>query len=159
MVFVILGTQKNQFTRMLTMVEELVTKGMIKEPVVAQIGYTNFQTDKFKCFSMVSEEDFQNYVSEASVIITHSGSGALFSAIKKGKKIIAVARLKKYSEMVDDHQTELVKKLTEEGYILDGTYSLMDAWEKLDGFQPRQYDFSNTIGDTIANWIDNDLIK
>lgn len=159
MVFVVLGTQKNQFTRFLDMVEELVKSGEIKEPVVAQIGYTEFKTDSFKCFSLVSEEEFQRYVSEASAIITHSGSGALFSAIKKGKKIIAVARLKKYKEMVDDHQTELVKKLTEEGYILDGTYSLKDAWAKLDGFTPRRYDFSNTIGETIATWIDNDLIK
>jgi len=159
MVFVVLGTQKNQFTRMLTMVEELVISGEIKEPVVAQIGYTDFQTDRFKCFSMVNETEFQNYISEASVVITHSGSGALFSAIKKGKKIIAVARLKKYNEMVDDHQTELVKKLSEDGYILDGTLSLKDAWGKLNGFQPRQYDFCNTIVETIANWIDEDLIK
>ncbi len=159
MVFVVLGTQKNQFNRFLTMVEELVKSGEIKEPVVAQIGYTKFETDLFKCFSMVSEEEFQKYVSEASVIITHSGSGALFSAIKKGKKIIAVARLKKYREMIDDHQTELVKKLSEEGYILDGTYSLKDAWDKLQNFTPRKFDFSNTIGEVIANWIDNDLIK
>jgi len=159
MVFVILGTQKNQFSRMLSMVEELVSSGSINEPVVAQIGYTDFHTEKFQCFSMVNEIDFQQYVADASVIITHSGSGALFSAIKKQKKIIAVARLKKYGEMVDDHQTELVKKLTEEGYILDGTYSLKDAWNKLESFHPRQYDFSNTIVEKIAEWIDNDLIK
>ena len=159
MVFVILGTQKNQFARMLSMVEELIASGTINEPVVAQIGYTNFQTEKFKCFSIVNETDFQQYVAKASVIITHSGSGALFSAIKKQKKIIAVARLKKYGEMVDDHQTELVKKLTQEGYILDGTHSLKEAWDKLNNFQPRQYDFSNTIVEKIAEWIDNDLIK
>lgn len=158
MVFVVLGTQKNQFTRFLNMVEELVKSGDIKEPVVAQIGYTKFETNHFRCFSMVKEEEFQKYVSDASVVITHSGSGALFSAIKKGKKIIAVARLQKYGEMIDDHQTELVKKLTEQGYILDGTYSLKEAWEKLPDFTPRKYDFSNTIGDVIANWIDNDLI-
>ena len=55
MIFVILGTQKNQFTRMLSMVEELVSEGDVKEPVVAQIGYTDFKTDKFQCFSMVNE--------------------------------------------------------------------------------------------------------
>ena len=159
MVFVVLGTQKNQFPRFLNMVEELVKSGAVKEPVVAQIGYTKYETNSFECFSMVNEEEFQKYVSEASVVITHSGSGALFSAIKKGKKIIAVARLAKYGEMVDDHQTELVTKRTEEGYILDGTDSLQEAWGKLSGFSPRKYDFTNTIGEVIANWIDNDLIK
>lgn len=158
MIFVILGTQKNQFTRMLTMVDELIETGMISEPVIAQIGYTSYTAKHFECFSMVPEEDFQKYVEESSAIITHSGSGALFSAIKKGKKIIAVARLKKYGEMVDDHQTELVKKLAEEGYILDGTHSIIEAWKKIDKFVPRKHDFTNNIGEVIANWIDNDLI-
>lgn len=159
MIFVVLGTQKNQFGRMLEMVDELVKSGATNEPVTAQIGYTEYETKNFQCFKMVDENDFQKFVSEASVIITHSGSGALFSSIKHEKKIIAVARLKEYGEMIDNHQTELVKKLSEEGYILDGTYSLKDAWNKLPSFSPRKYDFSNTIEETIANWIDNDLIK
>lgn len=159
MIFVVLGTQKNQFVRMLEMVEELVKSGAVNEPVIAQIGYTKYETKNFQCFKMVDESDFQKYVSEASVIITHSGSGALFSAIKHGKKIIAVARLKEYDEMIDDHQTELVRKLTEEGYILDGTRSIVEAWKKLPDFKPRPFDFSNTIVDVISNWINNDLIK
>ncbi|MGN1256973.1 MAG: hypothetical protein ACI4UA_07400, partial [Bacteroidaceae bacterium] len=43
----------------------------------------------------------------------------------------------------------LVRKLTEEGYILDGTYSLIDAWRKLDGFKPRPNDFTCTIQQRI----------
>lgn len=43
--------------------------------------------------------------------------------------------------MLNDHQTEIVRKLSQEGYILDGTYSIVDAWEKLDGFIPRENDF------------------
>jgi UDP-N-acetylglucosamine transferase subunit ALG13 len=143
---------------MLKMIDELVSDGTIEEPVVAQIGYTDYKTDNYKCLSIIPEQEFQKYVAEASVIITHSGSGALFSSIKQGKKIIAVARLKKYNEMVDDHQTELVKKLTSEGYIIDGTASLREAWNQLDSFTPRKYDFLNTIVEVISNWIDNDLI-
>ena len=158
MVFVVLGTQKNQFRRMLEMVDELVTSCPINEPVIAQIGYTQYESKNFQCFKMVDEIDFQKYVAEASVIITHSGSGALFSSIKHRKKIIAVARLKRYGEMVDDHQTELVRKLTKDGYILDGTHSIVDAWKKLPGFIPRPYDFSNTIVEVLKKWIDNDLI-
>lgn len=159
MVFVVLGTQKNQFTRMLEMVDDLVKAGAVNEPVIAQIGYTEYETKNFQCFRMVDEADFQKYISEASVVISHSGSGALFSAIKQGKKIIAVARLKEYGEMIDDHQTELVRKLTEEGYILDGTRSILEAWGKLPGFNPRPFDFTNTIVGVISNWIDNNLIK
>lgn len=155
MIFVILGTQKNQFTRFLTIVEDLVKKGIVTEKIIAQIGYTDFTTDHFECIKMVDENKFQQLVEEASVIITHSGSGALFSAIKKGKKIIAVARLAKFGEMIDDHQTELVRKLTEEGYILDGTYSLEDAWKKIPSFNPRPFDFTNTICEAIEQYIEN----
>ena len=85
----------------------------------------------FKILSFLPEDVFKKYIDEASVVISHAGSGALFNAIKKGKKTITVARLKKYHEMVDDHQTELAKKLSEEGYIIDGTYSLVDAARKI----------------------------
>lgn len=51
--------------------------------------------------------------------------------------------------MVDDHQTELAKKLSEEGYIIDGTYSLVDAWSKLQDFTPRANDFQCTIVDEL----------
>ena len=43
--------------------------------------------------------------------------------------------------MVDDHQTELARKLSEEGYLIDGTNSLVEAWDKLKDFKPRGNDF------------------
>lgn len=102
----------------------------------------------------VPETEFKEYIVKADVVISHAGSGALFSAIQKGKKCIAVARLAKYNEMLNDHQTELVRKLSEEGYILDGTYSIVDAWKKLDGFVPRKCDFECTLPQEIEKLID-----
>ena len=153
MIFVTIGTQPNGFKRFLTAVENLIEECNIKEEVIVQTGNTPFQTDKFKTIPFVSENDFKTYVKEASVILTHAGSGSLFSAMKNGKKIIAVARLHKYNEMANDHQLEIVKKLTEGGYILDGTFSLIDAWKKLDGFTPRQYDFESTIIPALDKYI------
>ena len=92
-------------------------------------------------------------IAKATVIVTHAGSGALFSSIKSGKKVIAVARLCKYGEMVDDHQTELTRKLAEEGYILDGTNSIIDAWKKIEGFVPRKNDFVCTIPEVLESII------
>lgn len=145
MIYITLGTQGNDFSRCLKMVEQLIEKRGITDEVIAQVGNSRYRPKGVKCFEYVLEVDYQKYIQEADVIITHAGSGALFSSIKKGKKTIAVARLYKYSEMDDDHQTELVRKLTEGGYILDGTYSIVDAWDKLDGFVPRSNDFECTI--------------
>ena len=48
MIFVTVGTQPNGFLRCLVEVERLIEKYNITEEVIAQIGNTDFKTDKFK---------------------------------------------------------------------------------------------------------------
>lgn len=157
MIFVTVGTQPNGFLRCLKELELLIEKYNITEEVVAQIGNTDFETDKFKTVRFTGENEFKEYIKNASVVITHAGSGAIFNSIKAGKKVIAMARLHDFNEMADNHQTELVKKLSEGGYIIDGTYSLIKAWPKLEGFTPRTNDFKCEIvpvlDKLIANWM------
>lgn len=154
MIFVPLGTQAMDFTRCLKMLDEMILHYDIKEEVIVQMGNSNYQSGNFKIIPFLPEEEFKKYITDASVVISHAGSGALFNAIKNHKKLIAVARLKKYHEMVDDHQTELTRKLSEEGYIIDGTNSLVDAWAKLDGFEPRENDFTCEMPMAISKKID-----
>lgn len=153
MIFVTVGTQPNGFLRCLKEVEELIDKYGITEEVVAQIGNTDFETNKYKTVRFTGENEFKEYIKNASVVITHAGSGAIFNSIKAGKKVIAMARLHDFNEMADNHQTELVKKLSEGGYIIDGTYSLCEAWPKLEGFVPRENDFTNEIIPVLDNFI------
>ena len=159
MIFVTVGTQPNGFLRCLKEVENLIDFYNIEEEVIAQIGYTNFETDKFKTIRFVGEIEFKEYIKNASVVITHAGSGAIFNGIKAGKKIVAMARLHDFNEMADNHQTELVKKLSEEGYIIDGTYSLLNVWPRINDFTPRGNDFKCEIVPVLNNWIENWLNK
>lgn len=149
MIYITLGTQSRDFSRCLKMVEELIKERNLKDNIIAQVGATKYRPQGVECFEFVNENDYQKYVENADVIITHAGSGALFSCIKKGKKAIAVARLSEYGEMIDNHQTELVRKLSEEGYILDGTYSIIAAWDKLKNFTPRLNDFECSLPQNI----------
>ena len=50
---------------------------------------------------------------KADIVTTHGGTGAIISAVKKGKKVIAVPRLAKYGEHVDDHQIQLISQFKE----------------------------------------------
>lgn len=154
MIFVTLGTQEKDFSRCLKMIESLINDKVIDEPVIAQTGHTQYKPDGIKCMPFMTEEEYQKFISEARIIISHAGTGAIFSSIARGKKVIAIARLAKYGEMVNDHQTEIVKKLSEGGYILDGTYSLLEAWKKLDDFKPRASDFECTIPSQIEEILD-----
>ncbi len=150
MIFVILGTQKIPFPRLLEAVDDLIGSEHIEEEVVAQSGHTVYAARNFKCVPFMDETQFQEYVGRASVVITHSGSGSIFSAISCGRKVIAVARLHAFGEMIDDHQKELVRKLSEDGYILDGTDSLAAAWRELQTFKPRRCDFECGISDELG---------
>lgn len=154
MVFITLGTQGNQFKRCLEMVDQLIEEIHPNHEFIAQLGNTKYKSKNIKCLEFVSENEFRELIGKADVVITHAGSGALFSSIKQGKKVIAVARLKQYKEMLNDHQTELTRKLSQEGYLLDGTYSIIDAWKKLDTFTPRKCDFICTLPQEISKLID-----
>lgn len=154
MVFITLGTQGNQFPRSLRMVDKLIEELHPNHEFIAQTGYTKYESDKIILRPFLSEIEFKEYIAKADVVITHAGSGALFSAIKQGKKIIAVARLKQYNEMVNDHQTELVRKLSKEGYILDGTHSIVEAWKQMENFTPRKCDFSCSLPQEIRIILD-----
>ncbi len=153
MIFVTVGTQPNGFLRCLKEVEKLIDTYHITEEVVAQIGNTDFETSKFKTIPFTSVTEFDELISKATVVITHAGSGAIFGSIKAGKKIIAMARLHDFNEMADNHQTELIKKLSEGGYLIDGTYSLVEAWPKLQVFVPRDNDFECEIIEALDKYI------
>lgn len=157
MIFVTLGTQKIPFVRLLSAVDELIESQHITEEVLAQVGHTDYTPRNFKSVKFLDETTFQEIIGKSSVIIAHAGSGALFNALKRHKKVIACARLYRYGEMIDNHQTELTHKLTQEGYILDGTYSLVDAWKCLPNFIPRENDFTCNISEVIHEMIRNTM--
>ena len=61
MIFVTVGTQPNGFLRCLKEVEKLIDTYGITEEVVAQIGHTEFETNKFKTIRFTGENEFKEY--------------------------------------------------------------------------------------------------
>ena len=109
MIFVTLGSQKFQFNRLLKAVDELETN----EEIFAQIGYSDYKPENYRYKEFLDRDEFDAVMDKANVVITHGGTGAIISAIKKRKKVIAVPRLAKYGEHVDNHQIELIKQFKE----------------------------------------------
>ncbi len=101
-----MGSQKFQFDRLLQAVDELKTD----EEIFAQIGYSNYEPQNYEYKKFLDRDEFENVMDKADIVITHGGTGAIIGAVKKGKKVIAVPRLKKYGEHVDDHQLQLVEQ-------------------------------------------------
>ena len=113
MIFITLGSQKFQFNRLLKAADEL----NIDEEIFAQIGYSDYRPKNYRYKEFLDKDKFENTMSKADVVITHGGTGAIIGAVKKGKKVIAVPRLKKYGEHVDDHQIQLIRQFEEMNLI------------------------------------------
>ena len=117
MVFVTLGSQKFQFNRLLKAIDELCAKGEIGEAVFAQIGYSDYEPKKYTYKQFLNRQEFAEIMDKADIVITHGGTGAIIGAVKRGKKVIAVPRLAKYQEHVDDHQIQLLEQFSEMNLI------------------------------------------
>jgi UDP-N-acetylglucosamine transferase subunit ALG13 len=119
-VFVTVGSQEFQFNRLLKSIDDfLVTNKDFL--FFGQIGSCTYLPKNFKFTSFISREDFCKRVSDADLIVTHAGTGAIIGALKKHKPVIAFARLSKYHEHVDNHQTEILATFIKKGYILGST--------------------------------------
>lgn len=114
MILVTLGTQKQPFTRLLDIIEN----SKIKEKIIVQAGHTKYQSKKMEIFDFIDYKEMEELIDKADIIITHGGTGSIVTPLKKGKKVIALARLEKYGEHVDDHQIQIVDTFSEVGYIM-----------------------------------------
>ena len=86
MIFITLGSQKFQFNRLLIAVDELVEKGIIKEDIFAQIGYSDYSPKHYNYVRFLNREEFEEMESKADKVITHGGTGAIIGAVKKGRR-------------------------------------------------------------------------
>lgn len=145
MIFVTLGTQDKSFSRLLETVQRQIDLGNIKDRVVVQAGYTKFKSDNMEIFDLVSIDDFNKYMDECDLLITHGGVGSIIDGLKRNKKIIAAARLRKYNEHTNDHQLQIVDTFSNNGYILklDDFDELDKVLEKIETFKPRKFVFNN----------------
>ena len=114
MILVTLGTQKQSLTRLLNLIE----KANIKDEIIVQAGHTKYESKKMKILDFIDYQEMEKLIEKADLIITHGGTGSIVTPLKKGKKVIACPRLKKYREHVDDHQQQIVDIFSEVGYIL-----------------------------------------
>jgi UDP-N-acetylglucosamine transferase subunit ALG13 len=130
MIFLTIGSQKFQFNRLIRKIDELVAEKEITDNIVAQIGYSDYRPRNFNFKGFMEKEQFVDIISSSNLVITHGGTGAIINAIKHKKKVIAVPRLAKYNEHVDNHQTQILKQFGEMRYIVP-CYKLNELSNKI----------------------------
>lgn len=158
MIFVTLGSQKFQFNRLLKKIDELVSSKVIDDYVFAQIGYSDYLPKNYSYKKFLDRDEFNKMENNSDLVITHGGTGAIIGAVKKGKKVIAVPRLVKYGEHVDDHQIQLLDEFKSMNIIMTCTDldNLADVYRTAMTFHFNAYRSNNS---TIIQDIETYLNK
>jgi len=131
MIFVTVGTNYRGFERLIKKIDEIA--GKIDEEVVAQIGPINYIPKNMTYFTFIEDEKkLLELFKNARIIVSHAGAGTLLTIFKYKKPAVIVPRLKKFNEVIDDHQLELTEflKKEEKAVIVDDIENLEDALKK-----------------------------
>ena len=114
MIFVTIGMHPQGFERLIRKMDQIA--GKIDEEVVMQIGGTKYAPQNAKHFDFTTEQEVKELCRKARVVVTH-GAMSIVDALEEGTPVVAVPRLQKYGEVIDDHQLYLVQELERAGKV------------------------------------------
>ncbi len=115
MILVTVGMHSQGFDRLIKKMDELA--GKTNEEVIMQIGSSSYMPKNAKYFFFKDSQDMQALIKKARLVVCHGGAGTILTVMDENVPLVAVPRLKKYHEAIDDHQIELVEYLAKDGTI------------------------------------------
>lgn len=143
MILVTVGTQF--FDELIDEVDQLAARGVFSETVLAQIGLSLRQP---RYLSHVAfDRNLLGTAAQASLIITHAGTGSLLEFITLGRPFIAVVNDTK----ADNHQLEFLRQLTE---VYD--FCWIDSPRKLQAALPYARP-ATRLEDTVSSHLADDI--
>jgi UDP-N-acetylglucosamine transferase subunit ALG13 len=156
MILVVLGTWDKPFIRPLNEIEQAIKSGAVNEKVIVQSGNTEFETVNMEIVPFFDRIKLEQLYDEANVIICQAGVGSIMMGLERGKRIISIARLKKYDEHIDDHQVEILDVFSKNRYIIPWQENnFINTLQEARDFRPEKYPFgSHGIEDSIINYIE-----
>lgn len=129
MIFVTVGSRNYPFDRLFHKLDELYDDGILTEKMFAQIGTSSYKPKHFRYKDFITPEEFDKMINESSIVVTHGASGSIMKALNADKKVIAVTRLEKYKEHINDHQIQNNEAFSSNGYVLMADLELTNLGE------------------------------
>lgn len=154
-IFVVVGNWHAGFDRLVRTIDTLVGCGQVTERVVAQIGHGRYIAEHFEYFRFCGSIDFERYLNEARIIISHAGVGVMTSAARLRKPAVVVPRRAELGEHYDNHQQETARQFESLGYVMvasDATELVMKI-KQADGFVPAALNTSADLLETIRVYL------
>lgn len=159
MIFVTVGSRNYPFNRLFEELDKLAKKSIIKDEIFAQIGTSTYRPKYYKYVDFLDAEAFDDNIKSANWVISHGASGSIMKALNAGKKVIAVTRLEKYGEHINDHQIQNNEAFGKNNYVLPvfEMSDLEDAIRKIqtgkDGLRKWENKDPNAVIDYIDEFI------
>lgn len=113
MIFVTVGTHEQAFDCLIKYIDDLKIKGVIKEEVIIQTGYSNYEPRHCKWQKLFPYQEMIKLVEEARIIITHGGPSSFIMPLQIGKTPIVVPRRLEFNEHVNNHQVSFSKAVAD----------------------------------------------
>jgi len=138
MIFLTVGTQF-PFDRLVKAIDQAAGKNGFNEKIFAQVGTSSYQPCSFDAVPSMEKEVFDRHIHEASAIIGHAGMGTITMAMENQKPLLVMPRLKKYGEVVNDHQVAIAKEFEKLGHILVANTEdeIPETIKQLKSFEPK----------------------
>ena len=155
MIFLTVGTQF-PFDRLVRAVDEVVTQTGFDERIFAQVGATSYRPRNFEAVPVLEKTLFDSYLLRANGIISHAGMGTIAVALEHKKPLLVMPRLKKYGEVVNDHQLSMALQFSKLGYFLVArdVEELPKKMDALESFVPNQREIQvNVMVEKISEFL------
>ena len=117
-IFVTVGSRRYPFDRLFKKLDELFESGIIKGELFAQIGTSTYLPKYFKYKDFLTPGQFIDEINKADIVVSHGASGSIMKALYADKKVIAVTRLEKYGEHINDHQIQNNEAFGSNNYVI-----------------------------------------
>ena len=151
MIFLTIGTT-HLFDRLIRAVDDAVENKMINEKIFGQVGKGGFKPKNFESVEILDKIQFDQYLDQSSMLISHAGMGSITMALSRLKPILVVPRMKKYNELVNDHQIATAKKFEQLGHVL-ALYNLTDLPAKIKALRTFKPVPRKSQADEVARYI------
>jgi UDP-N-acetylglucosamine transferase subunit ALG13 len=156
MILVVLGTWEMPFTRPLKEIDRAAQQGLITEPIIVQCGNTKYSSKYMQLVPFFGQQELEMMYERATFVICQAGVGSIMLGLEKRKKVIAIARLARFDEHIDDHQLEILDVFTKSGAVLpwNGNGDLTHMMQRIVTFVPAEYAFApEQISGVILNYL------
>jgi UDP-N-acetylglucosamine transferase subunit ALG13 len=130
MIFITVGTHEQPFDRLLKWIDELIEEKIIKEDIVCQKGFTDYEPKNYKASKLLPYDDMNKYTKEARIVITHGGPASFIAPLSIGKIPIVVPRKTELNEHVNNHQLDFCKQVEKRMgniFVVETKEELIDA--------------------------------